>query len=159
MRIIALSNITILITLFFCSCNQKSTKNIVENVNSQEVINSFNLEGDWLVTTNLFDSIIIFNRIENPDSSIPYGSQFTFNKESLTYKDLNPAPSCGNGIFFIDSCAYENTSQNFTLFLKGGYAIQSNFIYSAKYLLKKEDNSEFTLIKTKVLRDEKSSIY
>ncbi|MDG1476157.1 MAG: hypothetical protein P8Q14_03350 [Vicingaceae bacterium] len=159
MKTIALSNIIILITLFFCSCNQKSTKNIVENVNSKEANNSNDLEGNWLVNTNLFDSTITFNRIESLDSSISYGSQFTFNKESLTYKGLNTTPSCGNGVLFIDSCAYEKTNQNFTLFLKGGYAIQSNFTYSAKYLLKKEDNSKFTLIRTKVLRDDKSTPY
>ncbi len=151
-----LSILTIIIALFFYNCNQKSTQPIIEE--AQSTIQE-NYEGDWLVTTNIFDSTLTFNRIEQPDSVIPYGSKFTFNKENLNYKDLNPAPSCGNGIFFLDSCAYQKENKQLTLFFKGGYAMEYNFIYKAKYLLQEKTDSAFTLIRTKILIDEKNSIY
>ena len=150
------STLIFLASFFLYSCNQKSTENITKETDKN--IFSEIYDGDWLITTNIFDSILTFNRIENKDS-LPYGSLFTFYKGNLTHEDLSPPAPCGNGAFFIDSCAYEKTNQNFTLYLKGGYLVESNFIYRAKYLLKDNKKSQFKLIRTEVLINKKTSAY
>ena len=116
-------------------------------------------EGEWLLTSNLFDSLLTFRRIIKSDSSIVFGKQFTFDRENLKFKHFNPVPSCGNGMFYMDSCAYFKEDELFTIFLKGGYMLESSFIFNAKYLRTHMDNSNFTLSRTEIIKNEKSSIF
>lgn len=116
-------------------------------------------EGEWLLTSNLFDSMLTFKRIELSDSSVVYGKKFTFEDNNLKYSDYNPVPTCGNGMFYIDSCNYQMQDKNFTFYFKGGYFLDSGFEYRAKYVMKHRGEKNISFLRTEILNDEKTNFY
>ena len=50
-------------------------------------------------------------------------------------------------------------NKNFTFFFKGGHALESNFLYSAEYMLKTKNDKQISFVKTATLIDHQASIY
>lgn len=105
------------------------------NAENQKVDNEITYEGDWLLTNSLFDSILTFKRIEESDSQTIYGKKFSFNADKLIYEHFNPVPTCGNGMFFMDTCSFNVENNIFRFNFKGGYMVESRFDYTAEYIL------------------------
>ena len=166
-----ISTLTLFIALLLFGCGQISNENHATATATFEtdtltapkepVERSYpeDHEGEWLLTSKLFDSLLTFKRIEISDSLIVYGKKFTFNGEDLKFEHFNPVPACGNGMFYMDSCAYQMENKNFTFFFKGGHTFESNFLYSAEYMLKTKNDKQISFVKTATLIDHQASIY
>lgn len=136
------------------SGNSSSTPDVSLSTSYSESI-----EGEWLLTSELFDTLLTFKRLELSDSSIVFGKKFTFEGEKLKFDKFNPVPTCGNGLLYIDSCAYQMQDTNFTFYFKGGHILESIFEFQAKYLLEHRDEKNITFSRVEILKDKKTNFY
>jgi len=139
--------------------NDLSIDPVTHLTKPQELTHPQNHEGEWLLTSNLFDSLLTFRRIELSDSLTVYGKKFTFEKETLKYEDFNPVPSSGNGMFYMDTCDYQMKDDDFIFYFKGGYLVESSFEYRAKYTLLSVREKQIRFKRTKTFKHKKKSIF
>ncbi len=152
MKYIIKASLLILIALMITNCTKNSVSSSNENANTYN--------GQWLLTNrNIFDSILVFKKIEDADSTVVLGHKYSINGSEMKFSVLNPMPQCGNGTFYLDSCKFIQNNEEIVLDLKGGYLVQSTFVYKASYTPKDKSSNGFTLIRQKVIADKKSSLY
>jgi hypothetical protein len=156
--------------ILIIGCKDKSevllTQNNENSVESPSIphtkistVNPDSHEGEWLLTNEIFDSLLTFKRIEWSDSFIVYGKKFTFEGDKLKFDNFNPVQTCGNGLLYIDSCAYQMQDKNFTFYFKGGHNLESIFEFQAKYLLEHRDEKNITFSRVEILKDKKTNFY
>lgn len=152
----------------FIGCNTEYQKiRALENDSNVNTLTHFsesettyypnNYEGEWLLTSNLFDSLLTFKRVELSDSSVIFGKKFSFEEGSLKYDDFNPVPSCGNGMFYMDTCHYKIKDNYFTFNFSGGFMVESIFDYSAEYKLIDKNKKYMTLKRIVILKNDKKN--
>lgn len=136
------------------SGNSSSTPDVSLSTSYPESI-----EGEWLLTSELFDTLLTFKRIEWSDSSIVFGKKFTFEGDKLKFDNFNRVPTCGNGLLYIDSCAFQMQDTNFTFYIKGGHMLESTFEYQAKFILRHKDVKNISFSLVEALMDKKTNFY
>lgn len=151
-------------------CNTEPKKNrVIENIDSIDTLSHYNEtekqsyptdhKGEWLLKSNLFDSLLTFKRIELLDSSVIFGKKFNFEDSALKYEDFNPVPRCGNGMFYMDTSQYEIKDSYITLNFRGGFIAESSFDYSAKYVFIDKGYKHMTLKRIEILKYDRKNFY
>lgn len=140
----------VLSILIISSCTQDSS---IESESS-----SFDLNGKWILhNSTIFDSIINFRKETFVDSNSIWLKQFTFTDTTLSYEAIKTIRGCGNGIFYLDTIIYNRDNDSIYFSLKGGYTFGSKFLYEAKYLIKNEQDSSFSLIRNELILDDRKA--
>jgi hypothetical protein len=119
---------------------------------------SFN--GEWKLTDSwVFDSTLVFERVDKTITRPEYEEVFIIEGSSMKHEVRTEIGMCGNGMFFLDSASFVSSSRNVEITLQGGYMVESTFEYIAKYKVQDQTENGFSLRIKSVLMNEKKSFY
>lgn len=118
------------------------------------------LNGEWKMKGNfMFDSLLVFNRIDKAVEPEEFEEVFIINNGDLSYEIRTEIGICGNGLFFLDSASVLLDRKNVAVFLDGGYREESELVYDAEFKLKELTKNQFTIELKKVNTEEVKSLY
>ena len=139
-------------TLHSCS-STKQAQNDSSADNS-----SFN--GEWKLKDSwVFDSTLVFERIDKTVMRPDYEEVFIIDGSYMKHEVRTNIGMCGNGTFFLDSASFDSSSKNVEMNLLGGYMVESTFEYKATYKVEDLSENSFTLGLEKVILNESKSEY
>ncbi len=114
--------------------------------------------GEWKLKDSwVFDSTLVFERIDKTIERPDYEEVFIIDGSSMKHEVRTNIGMCGNGTFFLDSASFDSSSKNVEMNLLGGYMVESTFKYKASYKVAARNDIGFTLELKKVILNESKS--
>lgn len=140
--------------VFIFACNSsKDTQGSMTGLDS-----SFN--GEWKLTNSwVFDSTLVFEKIDNTVERPEYEEVFIIEGKSIKHEVRTELGMCGNGMFYLDSALFKPVAKKVEMELYGGYMVESTFKYNATYTVKDKSEDRFTLLLKRISQDEGKSLY
>lgn len=139
-----------LLTLFACSTSKElSSKGVA--------INEKQMEGTWLLKNGVHDSVLVFNRLLENDSTKFMTKKLDIGQGKMTFSLHNPQPMCGNGSLYLEKVSYLVQDKIVDIRWKGGYRIESTFDNHYQYKMSNQSENSFTLVKIKTHSTDKKA--
>ncbi len=155
----------VFLSLLFLGCSgirKEEKKTTVQQVDNMKISGTTFIEkrkngiiNDWVIKDNFNADTILLTLLDS--STNKTSNVLTFNKDrSVRFWEYNSKPSCGNGIYYLDSTSFwtRNTENgNLILSLDGGIYMYETFHRKIEYHLDTTQFNQLVLIKSKVYYD------